>query len=451
MSVELETLHIDPAKKSPLVSSRRWGRWFGIAVVVLLVLAGAWWMIKPAAAIDVQVMRVPAPSADSGDDVVLNATGYIVAAHKIELAPKVDGRVAWIGVDMGDTVKAGQILVKLEDDEYQARKLQQQGMLDAAQAALDRDLHGSRPEEIAQAKAAVDQAQADLKDATLNMQRNKELAGTNALSQQAIDDSEAKYMLDKAKLDSVQSAYELVKIGPRIEDINAQRALVEQAQGQLDQANVDLANTLIRAPIAGTVLERNVEVGEYVTTGFVGAGGAKGYVVSLANLNDLKVELDISQSDFPKIAQDQRATVTTDAFPDHKYAGIVDQISPEANRSKATVLVKVKVLNPDGLLRPDMNASVAFHPAGAPTTQSASSPPTILIPASAVRDGDVFVVESGKAEARPVTVSQTFADGVRISSGLSGGELLVVDPPSALAAGRAVTYPAVSPPSAGSP
>jgi HlyD family secretion protein len=450
MSVELETLHIDPAKKSAPVSSRPLGRWIGIGAAALILLAGAWWMIKPAVAIDVQVMRVPAPSSDSGDDVVLNATGYIVAAHKIELAPKVDGRVAWIGVDMGDTVKAGQILVKLEDDEYQARKLQQQGMLDAAQAALDRDLHGSRPGEIAQARAAVDQAQADLKDATLNMQRNKELAGTNALSEQAIDDSVAKYMLDKAKLDSAQSAYELVKEGPRIEDINAQRAQVEQAQGQLDQANVDLANTLIRAPIAGTVLERNVEVGEYVTTGFVGAGGAKGYVVSLADLRDLKVELDISQSDFPKIAQGQLATVTTDAFPDHKYAGIVDQISPEANRSKATVLVKVKVLDPDSLLRPDMNASVAFHPAGSPTTRAASSP-TILIPASAVRDGDVFVIESGKAQARPVTVAQTFADGVRISSGLSGGELLVVDPPAALASGRAVTYPAVAPPSAGSP
>ena len=223
MSVELETLHIDPAKKSLAPSSRRWGRWIAICAVALLVLIGAWWMIKPVAAIDVQVMRVPAPSADSGDDVVLNATGYIVAAHKIELAPKVDGRVSWIGVDMGDAVKAGDILVCLEDDEYRARVLQQKGMRDAAQAALNRDLHGSRPEEIAEANAAVDQAKADLKNATANMQRDKELAGTNALSQQAIDDAEAKYLLDKAKLDSAQSAFDLVKLGPRIEDIDAQR------------------------------------------------------------------------------------------------------------------------------------------------------------------------------------------------------------------------------------
>jgi HlyD family secretion protein len=448
MSVELETLRIDPAKKSAAPSSRRWGRWIAIGAVAVLVLAGLAWLIKPAAAIEVQVIRVPAPSADSGDDIVLNATGYIVAAHKIELAPKVDGRVAWIGVDMGDSVKAGQIMVKLEDDEYKARVLQQQGLLDAAKAALDRDLHGSRPEEIAQAKASVDQAQADLTDSRLNMQRNKELAGTNALSQQAIDDAEAKYDLDKAKLDSVQAAYALVKLGPRIEDINAQRAMVEQAQGQLDQANVDLTNTLIRTPIDGTVLERNVEVGEFVTTGFVGTGGAKGYVVSLADLHDLKVELDISQSDFPKIAQGQRASVTTDAFPDHKYQGIVDQISPEANRSKATVLVKVKILDPDALLRPDMNASVAFHPGGAAATQPASAPATILIPASAVRDGNVFVVESGKAEPRPVTVATTLADGVRISSGLVGGETVVVDPPTALSPGRAVT---VSPSATGSP
>ncbi|HEX4123522.1 MAG TPA: efflux RND transporter periplasmic adaptor subunit [Tepidisphaeraceae bacterium] len=455
MSIELETLRIDPAKKAPPPSSRRPGRWIALAAVGAVLIIGVLWLIKPAAAIDVQAMRVPAPSADTGDDVVLNATGYIVAAHKIELAPKVDGRVAWIGVDMGDKVQAGQVLVRLEDDEYKARVLQQQGLLDAAKAALERDLHGSRPEEIDQARAMVDQAQADLKDATLNMQRNQELAGTKALSQQAIDDSVAKYMLDKAKLDSVQAAYELVKEGPRAEDIAAQRAMVEQAQGELDQANVDLNNAEIRAPIAGTVLERNVEVGEYVTTGFVGAGGAKGYVVSLADLHDLKVELDISQSDFPKIGMGQRAIVTTDAFPDHKYQGIVDQISPEADRAKATVLVKVKILDPDSLLRPDMNASVAFHPAprrgaaagfSAPPAPPAPPSPTILIPATAIRGGDVFIIKSGKAVAKPVTIAQSFADGVRITSGLSPGELLVVDPPAALSDGHRVNYSLPAPP-----
>ena len=113
--------------------------------------------------------------------------------------------------------------------------------------------------------------------------------------------------------------------------------------------------------MTGTILDRNVEKGEFVTTGFVGDKGAKGYIVTMADLNDLKVELDISQNDFPKLDRDQKGMVTTDAYPDRKYQGMIDEISPEADRSKATVQVKVKVLNPDDRLRPDMNATVNFY------------------------------------------------------------------------------------------
>ena len=118
------------------------------------------------------------------------------------------------------------------------------------------------------------------------------------------------------------------------------------------------------------MLERNVEVGEFVTNGFVGDRGAKGYVVSIADLNDLRVELDISQNDFAKVSPHQPCWIVTDAYPDKKYKGVVDLISPEANRQKATVQVRVKVLDPDELLKPDMNATVSFlAPATMPTTQ----------------------------------------------------------------------------------
>ena len=108
------------------------------------------------------------------------------------------------------------------------------------------------------------------------------------------------------------------------------------------------------------MLDRNVEIGEFVTTGMAGDKGAKGYVVALADLNDLKVELDINQNDFARLGPRQKATVTTDAFPDRHYDGVIDEVSPEANRQKATVQVKVKILRPDSFLRPEMNASVAF-------------------------------------------------------------------------------------------
>src|SRR5262249_51936354 len=137
--------------------------------------------------------------------------------------------------------------------------------------------------------------------------------------------------------------------------IAALRGTLRQAQGSLA-----FARNQLRAPISGTILERNVEKGEFVTTGFVGERGAKGYVVSIADLRDLEVELDISQNDFPKLAQAQSATVALEAYPDRKYHAAIREISPEANRQKATIQVKVKILESDDFLRPDMSANVAF-------------------------------------------------------------------------------------------
>ena len=117
-------------------------------------------------------------------------------------------------------------------------------------------------------------------------------------------------------MNSLEKAYELVKIGPRQEEIDSLRGQVEQAKGALAYAETNLDNTVIRAPVTGTILERAVEKGEFVTTSFVGDRGAKGYVVSIADLNDLEVELDISQNDFAKLHSGQHGVITTDAFPD---------------------------------------------------------------------------------------------------------------------------------------
>src|SRR5262249_8938738 len=163
------------------------------------------------------------------------------------------------------------------------------------------------------------------------------------LSRQALDDAQARYDSSIAKVASLEKTYELVRLGPRIEQIDAVRGQIEQAKGAVAFYETQLNNTVIRAPVTGTILERAVENGEFVTTSFVGDKGAKGYVVSLANLNDLQVELDISQNDFAKLGSRQRGVVTTDAFPDRKYEGFIEEISPEANRQKATVQVKVRI------------------------------------------------------------------------------------------------------------
>ena len=386
-----------------------------------------------------QTVQVQSPMAASsaGEQQILTATGYIIAAHKIEVASKVNGRVASIMVDKGDKVKAGQLLVRLEDDEYRAQVQQQKGQLENLEAKLQENLNGSRPEEVEKARADVSQSKADLQDSKTSLDRTQQLVKEGVMSKQALDDAQAKYDGDVAKVASLQRTLDLSVLGPRKEEIAQIRGQIEQAQGALDFAQTQLDNTLIKAPITGTILDRNVEKGEFITTGFVGDKGAKGYIVTMADLNDLQVELDISQNDFPKLGPQQKGYITTDAYPDRKYKGYVEQVSPEADRAKATVQVKVKVESPDGYLRPDMNATVAFY-GDAPANVQSSGNRIIVVPQNVIQNGNVFAVVNGHLRKRAVTLGGTSGKGVLVQAGLIGGEELVVNPPSELKDGQKV-------------
>ncbi len=441
MEDELKSLKIDRNQRRSTEPSKWATRWI-IAGVVLFLLLGTARLAynKLTAAIEVETVRVTASTSGAGGDpgVVLNATGYIVAHHKIEVASKVIGKVAWIGVEKGDHVREGQVLVRLEDDEYRAQLEQAKGQLANLQARLLELQNGSRPEEIAVAKANLEQAKADLANNEVSLERTKQLAADGVVARQVLDDAQARYDAQAAHVASLEKTYELARIGPRQEEIAATKGQVEQARGAVAYYETQLANTVIRAPVTGTILERAVEKGEFVTTSFVGDRGAKGYVVSLADLNDLQVELDISQNDFAKLHMNQKGIVTTDAYPDRKYDGIISEISPEANRQKATVQVKVKILNPDDYLRPEMNASVAFISDENPAADRRSSKPTIVVPASAVKNDSVFVVLGRKAVLRPVKTGLTTGQGVQVREGLMGGEDLIVNPPANLKDGGRV-------------
>ena len=196
----------------------------------------------------------------------------------------------------------------------------------------------------------------------LTLDRTRDLANQGVVSKQASDDATAKFESDQQRVNSLEKVFQLSKLGPRKEEIARARGALEQAQGQADYAKSLLDATVIRAPVTGTILERAAEKGELVTSGFASTaeGGPQGLVVSLADLNDLQVELDIAQDDFARLGPKQRGVVTVDAYPDLKWDGIIAEISPQANRAKATVQVKVQILNPDAHLRPDMNATVKF-------------------------------------------------------------------------------------------
>jgi HlyD family secretion protein len=440
MDAELKSLKIDRNRRRSGEPSKWATRWIVIGVLAFL-LFGAWRMFSGRLdnSPQVEVQRVRSISAASAPEgVVLNATGYIVAAHKIQVASKVVGKVKWIGVDKGDHVREGQIIVRLEDDEYQAQLQQARGQVASLQARLEEAMNGSRPEEVAQAQANLDSAKADLENARVTLDRTRNLLKDGVIARQALDDAQARYDGAVHRINALQKTYELVKLGPRQEQIAALRGQLDQAKGVMAFAETTAANTVIRAPVTGTILERIVEKGEFVTTGFVGDRGAKGYVVSLADLNDLEVELDISQADFARLGSKQRGIVTTDAFPDRKYNGFINEISPEANRQKATVQIKVKIQEPDEYLRPEMNASVAFVSEAKPQSPEAQAKPVVLIPSAAVKDGAVYVLLDGKAVKRAVKTGPASGANVRVEQGLIGGEELIINPPSGLKDGDKV-------------
>src|SRR3954453_13541934 len=362
MDTDLKRLRIDrDARRSQ--DSKPVLKLIGIAVLLGLgAVAALLAYQKVNAATPVQVVQVQSPVSASaaGEQVILSATGYIIAAHKIEVASKVNGRVASINVDKGDKVQAGQVLVRLENDEYRAQLAQQKGQLQNFEAKLAELKNGSRPEEIEKARGDVAEPAADLNNARLSLNRTRELVQQGVFSPQSLDDAEAKYKSSESRVASLQRTLDLALLGPRSEQRDQIIGQINQAKGLVAYAQTQLDNTVIKAPVAGTILDRNVEKGEFVTTGFVGDKGAKGYLVTMADLKYLHVELDISQNDFPKLGPQQKGSISTDAYPDRRYLGYVEQVSPEADRAKATVQVKVRVLNPDQYLRPDMNATVNF-------------------------------------------------------------------------------------------
>ncbi len=441
MAAELKDLRIDRTQRRSTEPSPWAVRWILGGVGLFLLVGGASLAYKKLnAAVPVETVRVRASGAGSvaPQGVVLNATGYIVAHHKIEVAAKVMGKVASINVEKGDRVEAGQVLVRLEDDEYRAQLQQAKGQLANLQAKLLEFEHGSRPEEIAVTDANLAQAKADLDNAKVNLQRTKELVAEGVAARQTLDDAQARYDGQSARVNSLTKTHDLTRMGPRQEQIDAVKGQVEQARGAVALAETTLDNTIIRAPVTGTILERAVEKGEFVTTSFVGDRGAKGYVVSLADLNDLQVELDIAQNDFAKLTAHQKAVVSIDAFADRKYAGIIYEMSPEANRQKATVQVKVKITNPDKYLRPEMNASVAFLSDEKRPSAGSKAMPIIVVPVSAVKDDSVFVVLAGKAIRRAITKGGSSSQGIQVQQGLNGGEDLIVNPPANLKDGDRV-------------
>ncbi len=251
----------------------------------------------------------PGGEQASAGDIALTVSGYIIPRERIEISPKFQATVQQINVRKGDAVEKDQVIVLLEDAEYQARVLQAQG--------------------------GVAVAQANLVNAEIELKRALELEQQQVDSQRVVDDAR------------------------RVRDAAA--AQVKAARGRLELEETYLGWCTIRAPISGVVLEKLVEPNELVVPqSFGGDRGPSTAFISMADLNDLQVEIDLNEADVAKIKRDQRCRVSPEAFPDRIYDGYVAEIAPEANRQKGTLQVKVQIEQPDRFLTPELTAKVEF-------------------------------------------------------------------------------------------
>jgi len=267
---------------------------------------------QPSEAATKTVNTEPKPAVGGNpSNSLLTVSGYIINRERIEISPRFQGVVKWIGVKKGDAVKKDQIVVLLDDAEQKAQVASSEGRLSSAHVALDR--------------------------AELNYRRVRELFARDVSSKEAED--EARLSVEAAK------------------------ALIAETEGQLALAKTYQDWTVIHSPIDGVVLEKLAEPGELVTPqSFGGTRGPSTAVLAVADLQDLQVEIDVSEADLAKISLGQRCQVTPEAYPDKHYDGVVAEISPEANRQKGTLQIKVQIKQPDRFLTPELSAKVDFLP-----------------------------------------------------------------------------------------
>jgi RND family efflux transporter MFP subunit len=321
---------------------------------------------------------------------LLNASGYVVAQRKASVAPKTTGSLEWIGVEEGSRVKTGEIIARLENRDVTAGR-------DQASANL------------VNARASLEQARAELDDAALGYNREKELLAQGIVAKADYDTAEARYRKAKSGVDGALAA------------VRAGRAALRGAEAAIEY-------TRIRAPFDAVVLTKNADVGDIVTP-IGAAANAKAAVVTIADLNSLQVEADVSESNLEKIRTGQPCEIQLDAFPDLRFAGALHMIVPTADRSKATVLVKVRFSDMDSRILPEMSAKVAFLQREVKGEEK--RPRTAINPAAVLtRNGRdaVFLVKGERVAETAVTLGERIGDMVEVKSGVKAGDRIAIKP-----------------------
>ena len=400
-TADLSKLRINRDDPPPAVR-RALGRVLWLAGAAVLIFVGAALLLRRGGAVPVQVVTVSAAAGGEGSasagggSVAVVANGYVVARTKAAVSAKIPGRLAFLNVSEGSSVQKGDIIARLDNADYAAAV----GQADA---------------QVASAKATLIEAQSDRDQLQREFVRVRDIhtQNPNLVSTQEVENADSKARQGDARAE-------------------AQQARVAAAAAALRVAQANLENTYIRAPFSGTVLRKEAEVGEVVAPS-VGGGLTRGAVVTMADLATLEVEVDVNEAYIARISNAQQARITLDAYPDTAFRGLVRQVVPTADRQRATVQVKVSIVDRDPRILTEMGAKVEFLQAPRATPAGAAQPverPRMLVPADAVRSEDgrsiVWIVRDGRLQKRDVDAGPVSGNLREIRSGLSGGEQLLV-------------------------
>src|SRR5512136_294357 len=375
---DLSKLRIDKTRVVTGTRKKRKRVYWVLLIVAVLMLGFLYAEGVFTPAIQVQVATV-SQVYPSQAFTMLNASGYVVAQRKSALASKVTGRLIWLGVEEGSFVRKDQVVARLENQDVSASKDQASANVNVARFNLE-------------------QAQAELRDATASLNRNKELLSRGVVARQTYDDVLARY--EKA-----------------VAGVAAAEAALKAATAALEGAAALLEYTLIRAPFDAVVLTKDADIGDIVTP-LGAAANAKAAVVTIADMSSLEVEADVSESNLSRVRPGQPCEIQLDALPDQRFRGEIHMIVPTADRSKATVMVKVRFVDKDRRILPEMSAKVAFL--SRQTGQGEQKPrTTVNFAAVADRSGKkvLFLVKDTRVIETKVTLGNRLGDQVEITSG----------------------------------
>lgn len=380
--------------------------WIGMGAGILLVAAALVWWIGRGDTTEVVVSPARLILAAASGTSVLDATGYVTARRQATVSAKITGKVRTVLIEEGQVVEEGEILATLDDAETRA------------DVAL-------RRAQVAAARAGLAEIQSALANAERELERQRELSERKLTSVSALDNARTQAETLRARLGSQQS----------------QIKVTEQA---LDVARVQLDNTTVRAPFAGVVTVKAAQPGEMISPISAGGGSIRTGIGTIVDMDSLEIQVDVSEAYINRVQAGQPVEAVLNAYPDWRIPAEVIAIVPTADRSKATVKVRIALQTKDPRIVPEMGVRVAFLEERPSATGTAGVAPSrgVLVPPEAIRQDAgadvIYVMIDGKAERRVVTLGGTQGESRQVLNGVSGGEAVIVGAPAALKDGDRV-------------